>query len=28
MSALPGAKNAFWRPADDVLDALDENASQ
>jgi len=28
MSALPGAKNAFWRPADDVLDALDQNASQ
>jgi len=27
MSALPGAKNAFWRPADDVLDALDQNAS-
>ncbi len=28
MSALPAAKNAFWRPADDVLDALDQNASQ
>ena len=27
MSALPAAKNAFWRPADDVLDALDQNAS-
>jgi predicted esterase len=26
MSTSPGAKNAFWRPADDVLDALDQNA--
>ena len=27
MSTSPAAKNAFWRPADDVLDALDQNAS-
>ena len=27
MSTSPAAKNAFWRPADDVLDALDKNAS-
>ena len=27
MQTTPAAKNAFWRPADDVLDALDQNAS-
>jgi predicted alpha/beta-hydrolase family hydrolase len=26
MSTLPAAKNAFWRPADDVLDSIDKNA--
>jgi predicted esterase len=26
MSTTPAAKNAFWRPADDVLDALDQSA--
>ena len=26
MSTSPAAKNAFWRPADDVLDSLDQNA--
>jgi dienelactone hydrolase len=26
MSALPAAKNAFWRPADDVLDSIDQNS--
>jgi predicted esterase len=25
MSTSPAAKNAFWRPADDVLDSLDKN---
>lgn len=27
MSTSPAAKNAFWRPADDVLDALDTSAT-
>jgi len=27
MSTSSGAKNAFWRPADDVLDSIDQNAS-
>jgi acetyl esterase/lipase len=26
MSTSPAAKNAFWRPADDVLNSLDQNA--
>jgi hypothetical protein len=27
MDTSAAAKNAFWRPADDVLDALDQDAS-